>query len=543
MFARERIRSPFMLDIFSFRCFVIPAENILHHCGADRYIVQIKIMRPTNMQRATDNDGRKLNQSASPSGRPKHTTTITVLSSARSSPKPVSLTSPLQSRLSGDLSQILESRDEGAAESVQSLRWRYSRNVAPSRVALPDHPRGSTQMWSAVSSATSPQSLAQASSTKSPQVTAASVKTAPLEASAAPELLRHTNSKSYSISRSSSDADSSSPDRTAVRSNGHYTSSTTTSNSDDCGESDTSSVPELDFFSSLPSLPADDFMSPVTQQYASLSLSSPSETSFSTPSSPSSVNIPISTPIQREDSIATAMAAEDEADPTSAPPAEIDNPALDSTIPGDPHSAYKSEIELPTLDGTIPYDPRQASKPEAQTPVVAETAGNEEGDEQKGAAGIPPESFHINVKASDGESLDPGIAEDDITTFAGRRDVRDHLRSKKDRQIVSTKGTVRGFKNRVRAGIATFIDKASNKVSLDCGDCEGSWGTWRRGRRSATVLSFEEDREWDGGLGGGGVLACVCPCVRVFVWGEGGAGGGWGGGEGYCRQLHWQCIK
>lgn len=39
--------------------------------------------------------------------------------------------------------------------------------------------------------------------------------------------------------------------------------------------------------------------------------------------------------------------------------------------------------------------------------------------------------------------------------FVGRRDVRDP-RSVSERQIVSAKGTVRGFKNRVKAGIATF---------------------------------------------------------------------------------------
>ncbi|XP_059174858.1 glutaredoxin domain-containing cysteine-rich protein CG31559-like [Physella acuta] len=39
--------------------------------------------------------------------------------------------------------------------------------------------------------------------------------------------------------------------------------------------------------------------------------------------------------------------------------------------------------------------------------------------------------------------------------FAGRRDIRDPS-SVHERQIISAKGTVRGFKNRVRAGIATF---------------------------------------------------------------------------------------
>ncbi|KAJ8298004.1 hypothetical protein KUTeg_024535 [Tegillarca granosa] len=41
-------------------------------------------------------------------------------------------------------------------------------------------------------------------------------------------------------------------------------------------------------------------------------------------------------------------------------------------------------------------------------------------------------------------------------TFAGRRDVSDPS-SVQEKEIVSRRGTVRGFKNRVRAGIATFL--------------------------------------------------------------------------------------
>ncbi|CAL1538218.1 unnamed protein product [Lymnaea stagnalis] len=48
--------------------------------------------------------------------------------------------------------------------------------------------------------------------------------------------------------------------------------------------------------------------------------------------------------------------------------------------------------------------------------------------------------------------------------FAGRRDVRDPT-SVKEKQIVSAKGTVRGFKNRVRAGIATFWAQTQDPIS------------------------------------------------------------------------------
>ncbi|XP_005104531.1 glutaredoxin domain-containing cysteine-rich protein CG31559 isoform X2 [Aplysia californica] len=59
----------------------------------------------------------------------------------------------------------------------------------------------------------------------------------------------------------------------------------------------------------------------------------------------------------------------------------------------------------------------------------------------------PPMMKRFNVVPSSPAQADP--------VFVGRRDVRDP-KSVHERQIVSSKGTVRGFKNRVRAGIATF---------------------------------------------------------------------------------------
>lgn len=65
------------------------------------------------------------------------------------------------------------------------------------------------------------------------------------------------------------------------------------------------------------------------------------------------------------------------------------------------------------------------------------------------------EVFHIHMRASNGAP--PEMA--DESTFVGRRD--GHAPEK---QIVSAKGTVRGFRNRVRAGIETFKNPKSNKV-------------------------------------------------------------------------------
>lgn len=48
-------------------------------------------------------------------------------------------------------------------------------------------------------------------------------------------------------------------------------------------------------------------------------------------------------------------------------------------------------------------------------------------------------------------------------TYAGRRDVSDPS-SVQEKQIVSSRGTVRGFKNRVRAGIATFLQQQTGET-------------------------------------------------------------------------------
>ena len=76
--------------------------------------------------------------------------------------------------------------------------------------------------------------------------------------------------------------------------------------------------------------------------------------------------------------------------------------------------------------------------------------------------GIPAEVFHMSMKTCNGVSPTPAAEE---PTFAGRRDVRDP-RSLHEKQIVSAKGTVRGFKNRVRAGIVTFIDASSSSLKV-----------------------------------------------------------------------------
>ena len=59
-----------------------------------------------------------------------------------------------------------------------------------------------------------------------------------------------------------------------------------------------------------------------------------------------------------------------------------------------------------------------------------------------------------------------GDEEEEHPFFAGMRDVR-HPETMKELKIISSKGTIRGVKNRVRAGIATFLNQGeeAKKVS------------------------------------------------------------------------------
>ena len=73
----------------------------------------------------------------------------------------------------------------------------------------------------------------------------------------------------------------------------------------------------------------------------------------------------------------------------------------------------------------------------------------------------PVKLFHMNGFSQEGH-----IAMDEISvTFVGSRNVQDP-ETLREHKIVSSKGTVRGFKNRVRAGIATFIDQEQLMVSI-----------------------------------------------------------------------------
>jgi hypothetical protein len=70
--------------------------------------------------------------------------------------------------------------------------------------------------------------------------------------------------------------------------------------------------------------------------------------------------------------------------------------------------------------------------------------------------------FHLNEHVSDGKDINHGNDIENEETFAGYRDL---LQDKESSSTIrSAKGTVRGVKNRVRAGIATFLQLHDTKV-------------------------------------------------------------------------------
>lgn len=64
----------------------------------------------------------------------------------------------------------------------------------------------------------------------------------------------------------------------------------------------------------------------------------------------------------------------------------------------------------------------------------------------------------IKVASLNSLNFDETLEKSNDTLFAGRRDVSNPS-TLKEKRIVSKRGSIRGYKNRVRAGIATFLDQ------------------------------------------------------------------------------------
>lgn len=163
--------------------------------------------------------------------------------------------------------------------------------------------------------------------------------------------------------------------------------------------------------------------------------------------------------------------------PSSSSGAEVDSDDNDSNVSCDSLTSGKvSPIITPAvpseksslLPQVLLQDIRQRNNKLTVTPKIDEKPYDErkKESEKKKDVFIDPDSFynfHINEHSID--SLIPlkTVVEND--TFAGHRDL---LMGDGAATIRSAKGTVRGVKNRVRAGIATFLQiNNTNKVSTD----------------------------------------------------------------------------
>jgi hypothetical protein len=88
-------------------------------------------------------------------------------------------------------------------------------------------------------------------------------------------------------------------------------------------------------------------------------------------------------------------------------------------------------------------------------------------------------TFHLNEHASDSKDTVPGKDIEGEETFAGFRDL---LQGKESSSTIrSAKGTVRGVKNRVRAGIATFLQLHDTKVGHEYLPHKLLGGKWNLG--------------------------------------------------------------
>lgn len=394
-------------------------------------------MKPTAMQRSVDKEGGKIKDSAPPPSPPKHTTTIKVsCNGVRSSSSP--MTSPVESRLSGEFSLMLDSEDGMRRDSnfyISSASVSDAQKKAPPPVS-PRDKHGKTPTKSsppfAVKSAPPLLQTPSANSQQSRTVTSPSLKSPP-----------------PILPRSNSGGNMANPTGVtfAAKTNGHY--------KDSNDNSGAVNGMETDFFLSLPPLPPDDYIAPLSRPPPN-TLPSPTGQKLTVSQSACPPQTPGSatSTIERK-AVSTTIHVNNPAahGPPSVPvPSKpVKNPEPERSRP--PPSVLRKPV---------------VSRPPPMTGIAENGAflGKEKDEDEKEesfeddhAAGIPREVFYMNMKPCNGVSLSSG----EEPTFAGCRDMK-NPRSLHEKQIVSAKGTVRGFKNRVRAGIVTFIEPTSSKV-------------------------------------------------------------------------------
>lgn len=175
----------------------------------------------------------------------------------------------------------------------------------------------------------------------------------------------------------------------------------------------------------------------------------------------------------------------------STPPTSYDSPALELTTHSGPKATVPITFATSQTNGTEPSSPaRTPVKSGSFFPLANSAASNSNGTStipiyssstvssstptrvvataspvttlNGSIRGYLVEKFHIHefmqTPLPTDERLPHSETEDvDHPFFAGKRDVM-NPQGLHEMKIVSSKGTVRGFKNRVKAGIATFLE-------------------------------------------------------------------------------------
>ncbi|KAJ8922721.1 hypothetical protein NQ315_007756 [Exocentrus adspersus] len=165
-------------------------------------------------------------------------------------------------------------------------------------------------------------------------------------------------------------------------------------------------------------------------------------------------------PRKKSDGISITLIESHKRAPSSSSGAEVDSDDNESNISCDSLNSGKTSPSEKSsyLPQMLLHDIRQRKKlSSSEPPIIIEKSYEErkleEREQEKAVVKYTADmfyNFHINEHLN---NVTPKVVVDDDETFAGYKDMLNDGAA----TIRSAKGTVRGVKNRVRAGIATFL--------------------------------------------------------------------------------------
>lgn len=146
---------------------------------------------------------------------------------------------------------------------------------------------------------------------------------------------------------------------------------------------------------------------------------------------------------------------------------DIQNVKISAAFPKGEESTEKSHLPkemFEIFDKPVEKTPKPKTVPEKKRVVINESCYEDVPTKSSRICGLELDpdkfyKFHLYENAAENFSEKLGVQDDE--TFAG---FRDYLCRERPAAITSAKGTIRGVKNRVKAGIATFLQLQENKV-------------------------------------------------------------------------------